>query len=184
MNLHSSDPRWPTIRSSLWRTVREHGLVIALYTVLAVLMTWPLSAKLSYAVSGEGVDTWQNIWNLWWLKEALLHSHNPFFTTYVQYPDGTSLLLHTLNPFNFLITLPVQALFGLIVAHSLFQASFTLYGVALPRGYKAIKLRRSFTTRRRILAGRCCCWVRSASGAPEGGSGSPMHGPRPRSVRA
>ncbi len=111
-------------------------LPLLLYTTLALLMTWPLALQFTNTVPGNAYDSWQNMWNMWWLKEALLHGHHPYFTPMLYYPHGASLLLHTLNPINFLISLPVHALFGLVVAYnfvvivSLTASGYTAYLLA------------------------------------------------------
>jgi hypothetical protein len=72
----------PTIR---WReALLNHGSALALYLGLALLMTWPMPLQCTTAVPGNGFDTWQNMWNMWWLREALLTRSNPFFTPYLQ----------------------------------------------------------------------------------------------------
>lgn len=107
------------------RAWRDHATAIMLYLGLALGMTWPLALQMTTAVPGNGFDTWQNMWNMWWLREALLTGSNPYFTPYLYYPHGASLLLQTLNPINFIISLPVHALFGLVVAYN-FVVIFSL----------------------------------------------------------
>ncbi|MCX7790868.1 MAG: hypothetical protein N2378_09540, partial [Chloroflexaceae bacterium] len=122
----------PTVR---WReALVNHGTALALYLGLALLMTWPLPLQATTAVPGNGFDTWQNMWNMWWLREALLTRSNPFFTPYLYYPHGAGLWLQTLNPINFLVSLPVHALFGLVVAYNfvvLFSLTMSGYAVYL-----------------------------------------------------
>lgn len=98
--------------------MRRHAAALLCFVLVALLTTWPLALHITTTVPGDGVDAWQNIWNMWWLKRALLEGRNPFITDALYYPDGASLLLHTLNPFNFLVSLPFHALFGLIVAYN------------------------------------------------------------------
>jgi hypothetical protein len=53
------------------------------------------------AIPGDGFDGWQNYWNLWWVKEALVGLvANPFHTDLLYYPEGPSLYFHTLNGFS------------------------------------------------------------------------------------
>jgi hypothetical protein len=87
--------------------LRSLSVPFVLYFALAILMTWPLALYVTRAVPGNAFDSWQNLWNLWWLRRALIHGDNPYVTPMLYYPQGASLLLHTLNPINFLITLPV-----------------------------------------------------------------------------
>lgn len=131
------------------RLARNHGLPLLLYLGLALLMTWPLAGQFGAGVPGDSVDSWQNIWNMWWLKKALLEGRNPFSTEMIYYPGGTSLLLHTLNPFNFLISLPFHALFGLVVAYNV-ALLFSL----VSSGYAAYLLAADVTgSRRAALVG-------------------------------
>ena len=116
-------------RAGRWSLLAPHGAALALYLGLALLLTWPLARQFTTAVPGNGFDTWQNMWNMWWLREALLQRANPFVTPYLYYPHGAPLWLQTLNPINFLISLPVHALFGLVVAYNVVVlASLTLSG--------------------------------------------------------
>ncbi|MBE7552243.1 MAG: hypothetical protein HS126_14335 [Anaerolineales bacterium] len=100
------------------------------YFLLTIVMTWPAVLHLTDGIPGDGFDGWQNYWNLWWVKKALLDLRStPFFTDYLYPPLGASLLFHTLNIFNSLWTLPIQLNFGLAVAYnSVVLASFTLAG--------------------------------------------------------
>ncbi len=100
------------------------------YTALTLALTYPLALNFNTAIPGDGFDGWQNYWNLWWVKGALVdRGANPFFTDYLDYPTGVSLYFHTLNIFNGLLTLPIQLLFGLVVAYnSVVLFSFVMGG--------------------------------------------------------
>lgn len=109
---------------------RHTLLVLTAYLLLTIVMTWPTALHLSEAIPGDGFDGWQNYWNLWWVKQALLNLRtNPYFTDFLYAPTGVSLLFHTLNIFNALWTLPIQLNFGLAIAYnSVVFASFVLAG--------------------------------------------------------
>ena len=110
--------------------LRRTWLVLITYLGLTIVMTWPMVLHLTDAIPGDGFDGWQNYWNLWWVKQALLIlKTNPYFTDYLYAPTGVSLLFHTLNIFNALWTLPLQLNFGLTIAYnSVVLVSFTLAG--------------------------------------------------------
>lgn len=92
---------------------RRDLAVVAFYAVIAVVFTWPLVLHFSQSAPGEpGGDTWQMVWNLWWVRQALEHFQNPFQTNLIFYPQGTGLYLHALNPLNGLVSLPVQLIVG------------------------------------------------------------------------
>lgn len=118
--------------ASRFRPGPAHLVALAAYFILTVLMTWPVASYLTSAIPGDGFDGWQNYWNLWWVKQALLiRAANPFFTDYLYAPTGVSLLFHTLNIFNGLWTLPLQLNFGLAVAYNsvvFFSFVFAGYG--------------------------------------------------------
>lgn len=82
-------------------------------------MTWPTAAQFTSAIPGDGFDGWQNYWNQWWIKVALVDRvQSPFYTDLLYAPTGVGLYFHTLNPFNGLTTLPVQLSLGLIPAYN------------------------------------------------------------------
>jgi len=71
------------------------------------------------AIPGDGFDGWQNYWNLWWVKIALVDRHtNPYVTDLLYHPTGVRLYFHTLNPLNALLTMPVQLVWGLFPAYN------------------------------------------------------------------
>lgn len=99
--------------------LREHLLALILYLAATIVFTWPLALNLNTAIPGDSFDGWQNYWNLWWLKQALVdHLTNPLFTDQLYHPTGVTLYFHTLNPLNGLATLPIQLAFGLIAAYN------------------------------------------------------------------
>src|SRR4051794_39802381 len=75
-------------------------------------MAYPIVQNMGSAIPFGG-DAWQHIWNLWWVKHALLDLHtNPYHTNLLFYPDGANLYLHTLALTAALLGIPLQ-LFGL-----------------------------------------------------------------------
>ncbi|MBX3050933.1 MAG: hypothetical protein KF753_05640 [Caldilineaceae bacterium] len=96
-----------------------HWGTLLLYTLLTAVMTWPLAQNLTSAIPGDGFDGWQNFWNLWWVKVALVDRQTtPFVTDLLYAPTGVGLYFHTLNPFNGLATLPLQLAGGLYAAYN------------------------------------------------------------------
>jgi len=115
-----------------WRT---HLLVLLAYALLALVLTWPLIQRLGTHVPGNGIDDPPLTWNLWWVKHALLDlGVNPFDCEYMFYPIGINLAFYTLTLLNGLLSIPLQAVFSLIVANNiLLLSSFILsaYGAFL-----------------------------------------------------
>ena len=98
-----------------------HRLWIPLsYVALSIIMTWPLVAELGRQVPTDvGSDVRAHEWTLWWLKQALLAGQNPFFTSLLGYPAGTSLTTHNIPWANFALWLPIYLAANANVAHSL-----------------------------------------------------------------
>jgi hypothetical protein len=115
------------------RALRAHLVVLAGYAVLTGLMTWPLLPNFLRAIPGDSFDGWQNYWNLWWIKIALVDRiTNPWVTDLLYAPTGVRLYFHTLNPFNGLFTLPVQLSVGLMAAYNtVVWVSWTLAGYGM-----------------------------------------------------
>ncbi|GIW05313.1 MAG: hypothetical protein KatS3mg060_0118 [Dehalococcoidia bacterium] len=112
-------------------TVRFAPLVAAgLYLVLALIATWPLAARLTSHIPGSNVDEGAFLWNLWWVRFALLDlRQSPFWTDYIFYPVGVNLATYTLTFLNGLLAIPIERLAGPIVAGNLlFLLSLTLSG--------------------------------------------------------
>jgi len=114
----------------LFRSSRRLWLILAAYLGLTIALTWPLTRVLGSAIPGDSFDGWQNFWNLWWVKTALLQQHSsPYFTDLLYHPTGVSLWFQTLNIFNGMTFLPVQLAGNLFWAYNaVVLFSFTLAG--------------------------------------------------------
>jgi hypothetical protein len=104
---------------------------------VSLAATWPLATHVQGWVPGLG-DWGQNLWALWWTRQALLKlAQLPFFTTYLFYPEGVSLLFHPLDVADGLLALPLYGLWGgdvaynLVILLSFVLAGWGAYGLAL-----------------------------------------------------
>ena len=106
------------------------GAILLAYLFLTLALTWPLARVLGAAIPGDSFDGWQNFWNLWWVKVALLEQHaSPYFTDLLYHPTGVSLWFQTLNIFNGITFLPVQLAGNLFWAYNaVVLFSFTAAG--------------------------------------------------------
>jgi hypothetical protein len=105
------------------RGYRPHIIVLALYILLALGLTWPLVAHLATHVPGSPVwafDESTFVWNMWWFKFSLLNlGQSPLHTNYIFYPLGIDLVLYTFNFFNAMLGLPLQMTLPLPLASNL-----------------------------------------------------------------
>ncbi len=124
-------------RSKFPRGLWRHFAVIGLYTLLAIVVTWPLILRFGSEVIAEHYfDRLQNLWNIWWVKEALIDQHsNPFHTNMLLYPQGIDLYFHTLNLPSTLVTLVPFLLFGLTAAYNT-----SVFFALLMSGYAGFRL--------------------------------------------
>ncbi|MDH4208650.1 MAG: hypothetical protein OEV76_07235, partial [Anaerolineae bacterium] len=118
---------------------REHAVVLGLYLVLTVLLTYPLIIHFPSHVPGDGSDDPALAWNLWWVKHAVVDLHaNPLLCDYMFYPLGIDLTFYTLTIINGFTSVPLQPLIGLVSANNvLVLATFVLsaYGAYLLSRY-------------------------------------------------
>src|SRR5439155_20765820 len=110
--------------------LHHHVWALLAYFVLALVVTYPAVLHFTTAVPGDLIaDRDQNLWNLWWVREALFRPTNPFQTDLLYYPYGVSLYYHTLGLPQALIGLLPQLLLSLPAAYNtVLLSAFTLSG--------------------------------------------------------
>ena len=105
-------------------------LALLSYALLSLGWTYPLIANFSTKMFGWGGDRYIYLWNMWWLKKALLDIHtNPLYTDYIYYPKGISLAFHDFSLLLTTVSLPLQVLFSLEEIYNL----FFIVGISYPR---------------------------------------------------
>jgi hypothetical protein len=115
----------------------QEAAAFGFYALLSVVATWPVVLRFASEGLGEFyLDRVQNVWNLWWVKVALLDRHtNPFQTDLLLYPQGADLYFHTLNLPSTLLSLPVQLLAGPTAAYN-----FSMMLALVLSGYAGYRL--------------------------------------------
>ncbi len=123
---------------SMRKPATTQAIVVALFAVLTLLLTYPLVTHFNTHVMGTDVwafDEYTFVWNMWWFRYSLLTLHtSPLFSSYIFYPLGISLVLYTYNLFNALISLPLQPFLSLPAIANLmnvFAFTFSGYGTYL-----------------------------------------------------
>ncbi|PDW03728.1 hypothetical protein [Candidatus Viridilinea mediisalina] len=102
------------IAQQRWRSVALHTGVILLYTLCAILISWPMVRYFTTGIIGaeHGVDAFQGTWNLWWVATALSSGRLPFFTNILYYPTGVDLFWQTSQVAHGITALPITLLLG------------------------------------------------------------------------
>ncbi len=112
------------------RPGHRHLLIPILYTLLAIVATWPLATHFTTHVPGNGIDDPALAWNLWWIKARLIDQLklDIFQTDWMFNPIGINLAFYTLTPLNGLLSVPLQSSFDLITTSNLILLSSFVIG--------------------------------------------------------
>ena len=95
-------------------------VILALYALIATVLTWPLAANFTSHIPAGNNDLFQNYWNLWLWKTSLFEQGaSPYSTELLFSGTETSLAFHTHSPANTLLALPFLLLLGEAAALSL-----------------------------------------------------------------
>ena len=109
--------------SLTWSRTRIYLIVLLIYVILAVVLTWPLAINLFTHIPGSynwAFDEYTFVWNSWWFRYSLLNlGESPLHSSYIFYPITVDLILYTYNFFNVLISLPLQPFLPLTVIGNL-----------------------------------------------------------------
>jgi hypothetical protein len=112
------------------------------YLALTLVLSWPLALHLTESIPHGEPDSWQNIWNFWWMRHSFFEQHqNPFWTELLFYPyrsteQPLSLYFHTLQP---AISLPAAMLsyllgyaltYNLVILFGFVTAGWAMYALA------------------------------------------------------
>ena len=117
-----------------------YGFIVpaALYALIYYLFSYPLWHSFSTHFFCGQEDGYQNIWNLWWVNQSVTELHqSPWYTTWLHYPTGTTLIAHTLAPFNgfvgillFKLGLTLNQVYNSIVIFSFVMTGVTTFWLA------------------------------------------------------
>ncbi len=117
---------------------RQHLIVLFLYLIITLLVTFPLAANFTTHVPGTttwSLDEYGYVWNHWWFKHSLFELQtNPFATDYLFYPLGASLVLYAYTLLHVFLALPIHFAFGIIPASNfmvIFSFVISAFGMYL-----------------------------------------------------
>lgn len=111
---------------------RRAILVLLVYVLLAVVMTWPVAGQLGTHLAGGRDDLRHHQWNFWWVKKSVIEGYNPFYTHLLYHPNGVSLVYNSMAWLSIAAWLPLQAIIGNNAAYNLiFIITFALNGFTM-----------------------------------------------------
>ena len=94
------------------------GVFLA-YSLLTLVMTWPVVAQLNTRLIGTGDDMWVHYWNDWRIKQILQQGGDIYYTPLLFHPTGVSLLHHNLAWVNIATWLFLEPIVGSFAAYNL-----------------------------------------------------------------
>jgi hypothetical protein len=108
------------------------ALSAAIYLLIALVMFYNISSNAAKVAPGVGGDTYQNLWDIWWVGFATLKVHSGiFFTNMLFWPIGSNLVYQTMSPLGALLSLPFQAISIPFAYNFLFFIGFVLSGIGM-----------------------------------------------------
>jgi hypothetical protein len=118
-----------------YRFWKDSGIPLAFFLLVSVLMVGPhvMPPTRINALPYAHEDSNIFIWGFWWLKRCVLEWRDPYWTDFLFYPLGTSLVFHPFPLPYGLFSVPFQVLSGdltgLVVAYNcMIFVSFVLSG--------------------------------------------------------
>lgn len=92
--------------------------IAAVYSLLAVLVFWPVWSGHPTSDMQLGGDQWRNVWFLAWIAYAIGHGHNPLFSVFANVPVGVNLLSAGGIPLLGLVFSPVTVIWGPVASYN------------------------------------------------------------------
>ncbi len=125
------------LRNALKEKLRERYLLsFVIYLLIALIIFAPITANMSHIAPGTGGDTFQNLWDIWWVDYATFTLHSSIWYTTLLYPPlgyplGVSLAYQTMSPIGALLSLPFQLVNIQFAYNALFLLSFAVSGLTM-----------------------------------------------------
>ena len=134
LEMHTSalDTFMRSAKSSVMRNYKTYAIATIIYAAIAVLMFYQISGNMGSLVPGTGGDTYQNLWDIWWVGYATLVMHSSIWhTSLLFWPVGSSLIYQTMMPIGSFLSLPFQAVSVPFAYDMLFLLGFPLSGITM-----------------------------------------------------
>ena len=113
-------------------TLKYLALAAIIYLIISLVMFFNITANPAHIAPGVGGDTYQNLWDIWWVGFATLKAHTSiFYTTMLFWPVGANLVYQTMSPIGAIISLPFQAISIPFAYNVLFFLGFVISGLGM-----------------------------------------------------
>jgi hypothetical protein len=106
----------------VWRQIRRsQGKILAplLFVLLTLIAAHPVATRLGHVIIGSDVDARINLWADWWTLKALTSAdYDLWYTDYMFYPEGVSLVYHSYSHLNTAVSLLLRPMLGALTAYN------------------------------------------------------------------
>ncbi|MGH7899784.1 MAG: hypothetical protein ACREQQ_17645 [Candidatus Binatia bacterium] len=113
------------------RAIFANAALAVFYGLAFSCLTYPRIREFSSHFWADLGDGMENVWNLWWVKEAVIDLHqSPWHTIHLHHPFGMSLHAHALSAFNGFLAIPLSAWLSPVETHNaIVLFAFTASGI-------------------------------------------------------
>ncbi len=112
------------------KALKQYALIALGYLAISLVFFWPMTLHITTAVPGTGSDTFQSMWELWWVPYSMFTLHSsPYFSNYLFYPLGANLDTQTLAPIAGLVSMIFQPVSLAFALNMIFLIGFVLAGL-------------------------------------------------------
>ena len=102
------------------------------YLLVALVVFYPITLNMAGTAPGTGGDTYQNLWDIWWVNYATFNLHSSVYsTTLIDYPVGANLAFQTMPPLFAYISAPFQGVSIPFAYNILFFSGFVIAGLGM-----------------------------------------------------
>ena len=147
-----TDARQDKLRNGLIVWIQRDGIVILLYALVTMAMTFPLIIRLGGSwVPAPGRDVLGKLWDIWWFGSRVLRGNPLYSTDDLFYPVGLDLSFHSISWTVASLSWLISPIVGILSAHKILILAgvfATAYG-----GYLLI---------RTLVAQRMAAWLGGA----------------------
>ncbi|MEM3841626.1 MAG: hypothetical protein QXN59_02960 [Candidatus Micrarchaeaceae archaeon] len=117
-------------KSAIIRNYKLYAILAIIYSIITILMFSQISGNIGKLVPGIGGDTYQNLWDIWWVGYATFDIHKSIWETDLLFwPIGADLVYQTMMPIGGIISFPLQLISIPFAYDILFLAGFPLAGL-------------------------------------------------------
>ncbi len=127
------------MKTANWRkTIKEHVLILLIFTILTLILTYPVITEINSYTAGVGGDAFVFKWSIWHVNETLKGGGgiaDLYHTDLLFYPYGADLAFHTFSLTNtlflasplFFLTDNIVLIYNLLFLFNFIVAGYAMY---------------------------------------------------------